>query len=175
MFAEIASTSFFDVAAEYRQHRQRTESAKPSAARPIRPTCAQGLKEKISAALALQNGWAGPGSLAPRVEIAYRIESLVLSALSGVDEPHLPFIVPMADGGLQVEWHQNGADLEVAFFGSGEISGLFEDRIAGGEIELDGTEALDLLLRYARRVAQKAGNAMDASVAQTRPVFAISA
>lgn len=175
MLADIASTNFFAAAVECRQHRQRTDSVRPSAPRPVRAACAAGLKEKISAALALPNGWAGPGSVTPSVEIAYRVESLVIGALSGLDDPHLPFIVPMADGGLQVEWHQNGADLEVAFFGSGEVSGVFEDRVAGGEIESDGTEALDLLLRYARRVAQNAGNALDAQVAQTQTVFALSA
>lgn len=174
MIADIASTNFIPEAAEIRQMKQ-AAAKRPAAARSKIGAEQSKLREKISAALSLGDGWDGPGSLAPRMDIAYRVESLVLSALAGVQNPHLPFIVPMADGGLQVEWHQNGADLEVAFFGSGEISGLFEDRVAGGEIESEGTEALDLLLRYAQRVAQKADNAVDASDAPRRPAFSIAA
>lgn len=161
MIIDLATLYPTAAAVEQRLLRSNAPVAKPKAGQAGAGVDTSLLKEKISAALALRDGWNGPRSLAPSAEIAYRVEYLVTSALQGLESPHLPFIVPMSCGGLQVEWHRNGADLEVAFLGSGEISGLFEDRVAGGEIESEGTEAIDLLLRNARRVAQKTDNARD--------------
>jgi hypothetical protein len=46
-----------------------------------------------------------------------------------------PQVVPMSTGGIQLEWHTGGIDVEVAVRPSGEASALFEDLRTGEEWE----------------------------------------
>ncbi|MBO9710587.1 MAG: hypothetical protein J7521_20490 [Caulobacter sp.] len=118
------------------------------------PAWKQRLISTVTSLKGLGPNWDGQGALAVKPEVIYRIESILSTALAQVASPVAPFLVPLADGGVQVEWHRSGAALEVAFWASGETTGYFEDRKAGVEIEAEGDEAMHLLLRRARRVAQ---------------------
>ena len=56
-----------------------------------------------------------------------RAAEAVLSVLTGVadwDTPE-PSVVPTSIGGVQVEWHRNGLDLELEVMPSGDAFGLF--------------------------------------------------
>lgn len=108
---------------------------------------------------ALSDGWNGVGSLAPSSETISLAVNMVETALSQTRRPIAPFVVPLADGGLQFEWHRRSADLEIAFYGTGEVSALFEDELTGEELEAEGHAAIDLLLRRAQRVAEEVGDA----------------
>jgi len=127
------------------------------------------LKKKFASIAALRDGWDGLGSLAPSASIRAAVSQLLFDILESVQRPLPPYVVPMADGGLQVEWHRKDAELEVAFFADGSVTALFEDLVDGTEIEAEHAEARDLFLRYAPRVAQDIGN--DADV-QTPPTVA---
>src|SRR2546428_9350746 len=52
-----------------------------------------------------------------------------------------PWIVPLADGGLQLEWHENGVDLEVAFPATDNPELYALDLTTGEEITADPRNA----------------------------------
>jgi len=62
-----------------------------------------------------------------------------LILVSGIlpDNAPAPSVVPTSRGGLQLEWHTRGVDLEVEFLSSTRVCGLFEDVIAGTSWEKD--------------------------------------
>jgi len=132
------------------------------------------LRGKFERLTALKQGWDGSGSVSPDPKIIYRVDAVLRVAFEGMNEAVLPFIVPLADGGLQAEWHRAGCDLEVTFFADGSISALFEDKRIGVETEAEGHEAFDLLLRHARRVAKKDSDAPNVQ-ASTPQFFGVAA
>jgi len=70
--------------------------------------------------LTLPDGWDTYGSsrVNPRAA-AYALRLLLL--ISSTNTP-APSLVPLADGGVQVEWHTDGADLEVEVAANGVLS-----------------------------------------------------
>jgi len=46
-----------------------------------------------------------------------------------------PSIVPISDGGLQIEWHRRGKDFEIEFSPDGSIRYHYFDSMSGGEQE----------------------------------------
>jgi len=69
---------------------------------------------------------------------------LALNFLLQTMESHtpLPTVVPLPRGGIQMDWHQSGIDLEVAVSPQGQLSLYLEsmDQLATGEgyLELEG-------------------------------------
>lgn len=62
-----------------------------------------------------------------------------------------PAVVPMTDGGIQLEWHTGGVDLEISF--SAEDPGVYARDLTGQEEhELPLGEAGALLRRYRERL-----------------------
>lgn len=55
------------------------------------------------------------------------------------DDTAAPSIVPTSPGGLQLEWHAGGVDLEIEFLSPTRICGIFEDHVAGTSWEKDLT------------------------------------
>lgn len=111
----------------------------------LRPAIAQ-----ISGLTALARGWNSYG--APPVEADCALQAVEF--LLGVAQPHVPSptIVPLTDGGIQVEWHQGGIDLEISF--SDFESGVYiEDREGGAAVELPLADAPGVLARFAARLA----------------------
>jgi hypothetical protein len=72
---------------------------------------------------------------APPVEVADLAEALkTLSGVMALNTP-TPAIVPISGGGLQLEWHRAGLDVEIVV-GLGDEDGLyFHDKASGGEWE----------------------------------------
>jgi hypothetical protein len=67
-----------------------------------------------------------------------------------------PSVVPTSQGGVQLEWHTRGIDLEIEFVTPSRLRGYFEDRTSGASWEADLTfdlsrmaEALSTLSRRA--------------------------
>ena len=65
--------------------------------------------------------------------------ALVSSALKFVDRISMvdfrlppPSIVPISDGGLQIEWHRAGKDFEIEFSPDGSIRYYYYDSSTGG-------------------------------------------
>jgi hypothetical protein len=133
------------------------------------------LSERFAAVRKLPDGWDGPSSVAVDPTLVGRIDRVLKDALAGVASPKLPFVVPSADGGLQIEWHRRDLDLEVFFSREGQVSALLEDRKGGVELERNGAEALNLLFCYAGRVAAVDPDGAYASPAPASAQIAIAA
>lgn len=105
---------------------------------------------RVSSLTALAPGWDSYG--APPVEADSALQAVEF--LLGVALPHLPppAIVPLSDGGIQLEWHEGGVDLEISF--SDREPGVYvEDRDGGEAAELPLDQAARVLARFAARLA----------------------
>lgn len=60
----------------------------------------------------------------------------ILILLNAVDDSTpLPTVVPLSQGGIQLEWHCNGADLEIVIASPSRIRASFEDLNSGDCID----------------------------------------
>jgi hypothetical protein len=56
-----------------------------------------------------------------------------------------PFVAPLASGGVQLEWHRNGWDLEIEIKGPGQLYAYARELATGREWEADMTDDLGQL------------------------------
>ena len=95
--------------------------------------------EDIEKLLALKPGWDGYG--AKRIDpVTARFGWGIAVALQTADMVS-PFIAPLAYGGLQIEWENDFALLEVEIRAPFDVHVLYEDRVTKHEIEKLLTEA----------------------------------
>ena len=71
------------------------------------------------------------------------------------DEMPVPSVVPTSRGGLQLEWHTRGVDLEVEFLSPTRVCGLFEDAISGTSWEKDLSSDLGPLVEAISALSQR--------------------
>lgn len=80
--------------------------------------------EAINTLLSLPPGWDTYGALAPSVEAAKKAISILRSlARAG---GRMPAIVPTSTGGIQLEWHNSGVDVEIEIEQNGAVSAFVE-------------------------------------------------
>jgi hypothetical protein len=107
--------------------------------------------DRISDLTALAIGWNGYDAQEVKADTAMQaVTFLAKVAYPGIAPPA---IVPISDGGVQVEWHRGGLDIEIAF--SDEEPGVFvEDREDGTSQELALAEAVPTIARYWQRLRE---------------------
>ncbi len=114
-------------------------------------------KSAVSAAISdlktLKGGWDGPGSLSISTSVLFRAESLIQAALKGRPRAAAPYIVPVGDGSVQIEWHERNAEMELAIDSDGDVYLWGRNHAAGHEFEGEGDDALALFSRWAPRLA----------------------
>ncbi|MBO0821167.1 MAG: hypothetical protein J2P26_09985 [Nocardiopsaceae bacterium] len=77
------------------------------------------LAEELTKLLVLPPGW--DGGTADRVTAEAAVEAVrVLASVASVDTI-VPQLFPLADGGVQIEWHVDGNDIEIEIDGSGRV------------------------------------------------------
>jgi hypothetical protein len=106
----------------------------------------------LGAVLALPANWDGYGAERPEAEHAFR--ALVFLQRVMRDTTPLPAIVPLADGGVQVEWHRGGLDIEATFTGAPEHGLYFSDLTTGREYEGSIDAGIDELRRLMARLEE---------------------
>lgn len=106
--------------------------------------------DRISALTALAVGWNGYDALEVKGDMA--IDAAVFLAKVAFPGIAAPSITPLADGGVQVEWHRGGLDIEVAF--SDEEPGIYIADRQGGEVELPLSEAVSAIATYWPRLQE---------------------
>jgi hypothetical protein len=105
---------------------------------------------RIEALTALARGWDSYNAQPVEAETAMQAVRFLLDSV----DPNLPepSIVPLGDGGIQIEWHRGGVDVEIAF--CDEASGIYiEDRATGASIEEPLAAAATLLGEHTSRIA----------------------
>lgn len=107
---------------------------------------------RISQLTELAAGWNSYASREVQADMAMEtVRFLATVAYPGIAAPA---IIPLADGGLQVEWHRGGLDVEITF--SDEGSGVFiVDRKAEREFELPIAEAQSAVMGLLPRLREK--------------------
>ncbi len=81
----------------------------------------------------LRNGW--NSYRARHVTPASAVAALNLLDRTMLPTTPAPSIVPTASGGVQLEWHTHGIDLEVGITPSRNVTAAYEDQVDGGEWE----------------------------------------
>ena len=94
-----------------------------------------------------EDGWTSDDAF-PRPAATSQMLNLLARILDHQVPP--PSIVPTWEGGVQVEWHRNGVDLEIESMPSGEIEFFFNDQSM--ECEGQAWEEIDRLGKFARAV-----------------------
>ena len=81
----------------------------------------------------LPENWDGEGS--PKIDRA--TINRALAAIERLLPAHAPApsVVPIANSGLQIEWHRNQKDLEIEFSPTGEVGFYYLDQATGEERE----------------------------------------
>lgn len=91
--------------------------------------------ERLNHLLALPDNWDSEGAeRVNRAAATMAMQLLVLAASVGAPQPT---VGPTVEGGLQVEWHTHGIDLEIETLASGRFDVLFEDHLSGDDWEAE--------------------------------------
>lgn len=113
---------------------------------------------QLTRLLALPKGWDGRWA-EPVTESAMRIAVAVLAGVM-TDDGACPQLFPLPDGGIQVEWHAAGEDVEVEIERDGSAHALVVD--ATGEVTVEGefspstrSEPLEGLRAAVQRVSER--------------------
>ena len=83
------------------------------------------MMQAFGALLELRTGWDAYGS--PPIQSAYIESALAVIFAVMRDDTPAPSVVPTSRGGVQIEWHTRGVDLEIEFETPFLIRGSFED------------------------------------------------
>ncbi len=100
----------------------------------------------------LEENWDSYGARPIDPRCAEATTNLLLSVLDpGTPKP---CVVPTNRGGIQLEWHRAGVDLEVEIESPAQVHVFFEDHRAGTEEEITLTGDLRPLKRFLERLGE---------------------
>lgn len=103
---------------------------------PGLPSWVMPVLERLSALVDLPPNWNGSASAPVEPRLAEVAVNEVLALVMPDDAAPLPQIVPCVDGGLQLEWHRAGWDVEVQLTPLGEI--WVDASEVDGDLEWEG-------------------------------------
>jgi hypothetical protein len=116
------------------------------------PAWFNSLLTEISQIGELKENWDSYGARPIDPPCAEATANLLLSVLdSGTPKP---FVVPTSRGGIQLEWHRAGVDLEVEIESPARVNVFFEDQREGTEKEITLTGDLRPLTCFLERLGE---------------------
>lgn len=116
------------------------------------PTWLPQVIDSANEILRLEDGWAGPGSVAPTAQVVLRaLEALNELAVRSLLRPQL---LPTVDGGVQFEWHVRGLDVELSFLPWGESDVYIYHQESGEEQAGDLSEHSQIVRMVVRQLAE---------------------
>ena len=98
----------------------------------------EGVREAIRRAatlVQLPNGWNSYGARPVSPKTVHHATWFLREAASLIPNLATPSVVPTVGGGLQLEWHVQGVDVEIEFSADGSASWCAEDRGSGAASE----------------------------------------
>jgi hypothetical protein len=116
------------------------------------PSWLRDLLAEISALANLKENWDSYGARPIDPRCAEATTNLLLAILDS-DTPR-PSVVPTNRGGIQLEWHRAGADLEIEVESPERLNVFFEDGGDGTETKLTLTDDLRPLARFLKRIEE---------------------
>lgn len=102
------------------------------------PAWAEPMMKSAARLLALPSNWDSYG--ASRINPQCIRAALELARRFFCDETPPPSVVPTCSGGVQLEWHKGGIDLEIEFLSPTHLGVLFEDCTDGTSWEKELTQ-----------------------------------
>lgn len=102
----------------------------------------QTVLDAFNALLGLKPGWNSYGAATIRPEAGETAFELLCDIMRA--RTPVPSIVPTANGGVQIEWHAKGVDLEIEVRSATQVSAYFEHSPSGDCWEKDLAGGLDL-------------------------------
>jgi hypothetical protein len=114
------------------------------------------VRDSVYELLSLNENWDSYGAAPIRQEFVASASSL-LHSIMDQDTP-LPAIVPTTPGGVQVEWHRDGIDLEIEIESTSRINVYFEDARTGVSWEEGFTSDLHKLSSVVSMLSHHAAN-----------------
>lgn len=117
------------------------------------PTWVKEFADRLNELLELPADWDSYGALPVRVEAAKGAFELLVEHLSDPSTP-APQVVPTCHGGVQVEWHQAGIDLELEIMSASRVGVFFEDVKTGEVVEADFMRDLDQIRSWIRLLSR---------------------
>ncbi len=88
--------------------------------------------------LRLQPNWDSYGARSINADCVWAAWQLLMAVLR--EDSPAPFVVPTCRGGIQIEWHTQGVDLEVEVIAPGQFHLLFEEAGSGEMWEKEMTD-----------------------------------
>lgn len=85
----------------------------------------------------LEEGWNGPRTMPLSVDAVSSAYGFVTALMQKFHQLPLPSVVPLNSGGLQIEWHRGGMDVEVEFEPDSDPALYVHDLLTGQEWEGD--------------------------------------
>jgi len=116
------------------------------------PPWSRHLLEKISELGDLDEDWDSYGARPIDPRCAMTAAEIILNLMDS--ETPAPAIVPTSGGGIQMEWHRAGADLEIEIQSPTKVEVFFEDERTGEEREFPLSVNFLPLLPLLHRVTQ---------------------
>jgi hypothetical protein len=99
----------------------------------------------------LSEDWNSYGALSVAIDAV--AATLQLLTLIMTEATPLPLFVPTRRGGIQLEWHMRGIDLEIDTLPTGRIFATFEDHRTQEEWEAEVTSDLQIVKRVLRQLS----------------------
>ena len=109
------------------------------------------VQSQLEILTALPQGWDAMGSPPVRADIGeFAINYLLPKIMNDITPA--PSLVPVSGGGLQIEWHQNGMDIELFISGRFETEFYFSDLETGEVIEHELVADFSALEQFINRL-----------------------
>ena len=123
----------------------------------------------------LEAGWDGFGAQKiSRAALPAAVRATE-SSMPSIADAVPPYLVPIANGGVQIEWHEEHGELEYCLNSDGSRYIWIKNHLTGVEIEGDDEEAVAIFYRWAPWVATAPVHADHVSASPTHTFFSIAA